>query len=241
LRGDLAAMPWLLDDLEITITRQDKLSDPTGRSGDERPLPIRINAMEARRDLNATLAGWAMHIAGRLDGLTGSGWNEPRLANYLLDHLGTILTDPAAGQIADEIGYAKGMAMRAIDKPAPRVYVGPCEDCDKDLYAHPRAAEVECRTPDCGAIYPIEARRRWLLGKAEDQLRTAAELSRALPELLQRPLTASMIRAWAHQGRIVKHPPLQNRPNDPLYSVKDVIDICNEEAERQARKRPLAC
>jgi hypothetical protein len=125
LRGDLAAMPWLLDDLEITITRQDKLSDPTGRSGDERPLPIRINAMEARRDLNATLAGWAMHIAGRLDGLTGSGWNEPRLANYLLDHLGTILTDPAAGQIADEIGYAKGMAMRAIDKPAPRVYVGP--------------------------------------------------------------------------------------------------------------------
>jgi hypothetical protein len=242
LKGDLAAIPWLLEDLEVTITRQDRLSDPSGRSGDEHPLPIRINAMEARRDLNATLAAWAMHIAGRLDGLDRDTiWTELRLANYLLDHVGTILTDPAAGQIADEIGNAKGLAMRTIDKPQPRVFVGPCEDCDKDLYAHPRAAEVACKTPECGAIYPIEARRRWLLGKAEDQLRTATELSRALPELLQRPLTASQIRAWAFQGRLAKHPPLPNRPNDPVYRVGDIIDLCSEEAERQRRKRPLAC
>jgi len=237
LKRDLGAIPWLLDELETTITRQDKLTDPSGRSGDERPLPIRLHAMEARRDLNVTLASWAAHTAGRFDGLDRSViWTELRLANYLLDHLGDILTDLHAGQIADEIGYARGMSQRAIDKPVPRVYVGPCEDCDKDLYAHPSAAEVECKTPDCGAVYPIEARRRWLLGKAEDQLRTATDLSRALPDLLQVRLTASMIRAWAHQGRITQHPPLPDRPRDPTYRVGDILDVCNEEQEKAAAK-----
>lgn len=241
LKRDLSAIPWLLEDLEVTTTRQDRIADPDGRSGDERPLPIRLHAMEARRDLNVTLASWTMHIAGRLEGLTGGGWDELRLADYLLDHLGTILTDPAAGQIADEIGYARGVCVRAIDKPVPRVYVGPCEDCDKDLYAHPSAAEVECKTPDCGAVYPIEARRRWLLGKAEDHLLTAPEISRALPGLLGRAVDVDKLKGLLRRRRdsVTQHPPLK-RNGPPLYRVGDIIrmyhDIAQEEAERRPRK-----
>jgi hypothetical protein len=237
LRRDLSAIPWLLEDLEVTITRQDKLTDPSGRSGDERPLPIRLHAMEARRDLNVTLASWATHTAGRFDGLDRSViWTELRLANYLLDHLGDILTDPHAGQIADEIGYARGMCQRAIDKPVPRVYVGPCEDCDKDLYAHPSAAEVECKTPDCGAVYPIEARRRWLLGKAEDQLMTATEMSRALPGLSSQPLTVDMIRGYVRRGRLTSHPPI--KPKGPaLFRVGDILDLIREVADEQSRPK----
>jgi hypothetical protein len=239
LKGDLTAVPWLLEDLEVTITRQDRLFDPSGRSSnDERPLPIRLHAMEARRDLNTTLASWAMHIAGRLEGLEGDGWTELRLAAFLLDNLNTILTDPAAGMIADEIGYARNMAQRAIDKPEPRVYAGPCEVCEMDMYARPSAAEVACKNPDCGAIYPIEARRRWLLGKAEDQLLTAIGLSRALPGLLGQPLTADMVKGYARRGRLAQHPPLPKRPRDPLYRVGDVIDLLNEIADEAARRAP---
>jgi hypothetical protein len=240
LKGDLTAIPWLLEDLEVTITRQDRLSDPSGRSGDEHPLPIRINAMEARRDLGATLAAWAMHIAGRLDGLDRDTiWTELRLANYLLDHVGTILTDPAAGQIADEIGNAKGLAMRTIDKPQPRVFVGPCEDCDKDLYARPSAAEVECKTPDCGAIYPIEARRRWLLGKAEDHLLTAPEMSRALPNLLGRSVGLDELKGLLRRRRdqITQHPPIKLK-GPPLYRVGDIAAMFHEIAEEEARRAP---
>jgi hypothetical protein len=198
--------------------------------------------MEARRDLNTTLASWAMHIAGRLEGLSKDIiWTELRLANYLLDNLNTILTDPAAGVIADEIGYARHVAQRTIDKPTPRVYAGPCEDCGKDLYAHPSAAEVECKTPDCGAQYPIEARRRWLLGKAEDQLLTAAEMSRALPRLLGKPLTSAMLRGYAHRGRLTQHPPLPRRPREPLYRVGDVLDLIRFDAtEGAGRPKQLA-
>lgn len=240
LRGDLSAVPWLMEDLEVTICRLDKLNDPSGRSGGEKPLPIRLHAMEARRDLNNTLASWAMHIAGRLDGLSGSGWDEIRLAAFLHANLNTILTDPSAGEIADEIGYARRMAQRTIDKPEPRVFVGPCELCDMDMYAHPSAAEVTCKNPDCEAdTYPIESRRRWLLGKAQDQLLTAIDMSRALAGLLpkEKAITASMLRGLAHRGRLTQHAPLPDQPRRPRYQVGQLLGILFED-EQNSPGRP---
>lgn len=243
LARDLNAIPWLLEELETTISRLDKLTESEGRGSDERPLPIRMHAVEVRRDLNTTLASWAQHIAGRFDGLDRTViWTELRLAGYLSDHINDILTDPAAGECADEIGYARMTAQRAIDKPTPMVFAGPCDDCGKDLYAHPSAAEVACKNPDCDLVYPIEARRAWLLGKAADQLLTATEMSRALSGLLGAKLTAAKIRGLAHRGRLTQHPPLPRRPNDPVYSVGQLMRVLEEmaleEAEQAARKRP---
>jgi hypothetical protein len=237
LTRNLKAIPWLLEELEVTLSRQDCLSESSDRSSDDQPLPLNMRAVEVRIDLNAVLAAWALHVAGKHEGLlAGVVWTELRLAQYLLEHVGDILTDPAAGQCADEIGDIRRRAQRAIDKPVQQVFAGPCGDCGKDLYAHPSKAEVKCRNPECGAIYPLDERRRWLLGKAEDQLRTATDLSRALSGLLGEKLTASMIRAWAHQGRLAKHPPLPDRPKDPTYKVGDVIDLCNEQAEKEAER-----
>lgn len=240
LTRDLKAIPWLLEDLEITITRQDRLSDVSDRSSDEHPLPIRLDPMEVRRDLHSTLAAWAQHVAGKHQGLGPGVWTELALAQYLLAHIGDILTDPAAGECANEIGNARLRAQRTIDKPVERVFAGPCDDCDKDLYAHPSAAEVKCINPECGAVYPIEARRQWLLGKAEDQLLTATEMSRALPGLLGKPLTAAMLRGYAHRGRLTQHPPLPNR-KDPLYKVGEVLDLLRDVAEGEpGRPRAIA-
>lgn len=223
---DLRELPGLLLELEVTLARLDKLSESEGRSSDERPLPLRLHAVEVRRDVHTTLAAWAAHTAGRFEGLDRTViWTETRLAQYLLDHAADILTDPAAGQCADEIGYARGMVQRAIDKPIIMTFVGPCDDCGKDLYAHPAAAEVTCRNPECGRIYPIDARRVWLLGKAEDHLLSAAAMSRALPDLLQVKLTADMIKGYARRGRLTQHPAHPKRPNDPLYRVGDVRDL----------------
>lgn len=237
LTRDLKAIPWLLEELEVTLSRQDCLSEGSDRSSDEQPLPLNMRAVEVRIDLNAVLAAWALHTAGRFDGLDRTVvWTELRLAQYLLERVGDILTDPAAGQCADEISDIRRRAQRAIDKPAQQVFAGPCDDCGKDLYAHPSKAEVVCHNSECGAVYGIEERRRWLLGKAEDQLRTATDLSRALSGLLGEKLTSSMIRAWAYQGRLAKHPPLPDRPKDPTYKVGDVIDLCNEQAEKEATR-----
>ena len=228
LTRDLKAIPWLLEELEVTLSRQDCLSESSDRGSDEQPLPLNLRAVEVRIDLNAVLAAWALHVAGRFDGLDSSViWTELRLAQYLLEHVRDMLTDPAAGQCADEISDIRRRVQRAIDKPVEQVFAGPCDDCGKDLYAHPSKAEVKCKNPECEAIYPIEARRRWLLGKAEDQLLPATEMSRALSGLLGKPITGSMLRGLAFRGRITAHPPIKK--NGPaLYRVGEVRDVLLE-------------
>jgi hypothetical protein len=243
LRRDLNAVPDLLADLDITISKQDRLSDSEKCASSERPLPLRLEPMEAKRDLGQTLATWTQHVVTRLGVLPPcdipvvaphvnrrGALIEQRtdrqvvaLAAWMVGHLGDVLIDPEAGSLADEIGYAVITAQRAVDKPLQLVYAGPCDECTTDLYAHPRKAEVACR--GCDAVYDIASRREWLLEQAEGQLLTATEMSRALPGLLQQPLTASMIRNYASRGRLTRHPALPGRPNEPVYRVGEVLDL----------------
>ena len=238
LRRDLKAIPDLLADLEITISKQDRLQDAEKRPTDERPLPLRLGPMEARRDLADTLYSWAAHVARRRGcTLTAHEITPSSVSVFLLNYCGDIQDDPLAGQCADEIGYTVITAQRAVDKPLQHVYAGPCDQCTTDLYAHPRAKEVACRNTDCDAVYDITSRREWLLEQAEDQLLTATEMSRALPGLLQKPLTAAMIRGLAFRGRLTQHPPLPNRPKDPVYRVGDVLDILTSMEEESGRQQ----
>lgn len=103
--------------------------------------------------------------------------------------------------------------------------------CLHDLYAHPRAVEVVCEAEGCGARWGVADLREWLLGEAEDQLRTATELSRALPDLLQIKLTASMIRGYAlrHGDRLPRKPPHPlDKLKSPRYRVGDLIALVKE-------------
>lgn len=130
---------------------------------------------------------------------------------------------------------------RAVDKPLQHTFLGPCDQCGEDLYAHPKARGVVCRNSECEAEYDIGYRREWLLRQAEGQLLTATEMSWALPELLQRKLTASTIRNYAHRGRLTQHPPHPHRPREPLYLVREVLDLLAELAGERERGRPKAC
>lgn len=236
LVDDLRALPGVFAQLDITISRQDRLGDSSRRAaGDERPLPMRVFAMEARRDISATLVIWALHVAARQGRVRGAArWFEPRqTAIWLATRIADVDSDPLAGTLADEIGWARVLGRRAVDKPLELKYAGPCDACQEDLYAHPNAPEIECR--QCAAAYRVEARRDWLLKAAEDHLLTATEISRALPGLLPRddngrqpPLTAAMIRGWAHRGRLSQHPAHPSQPNWPLYRVGDVLDLVDD-------------
>lgn len=216
----------MLVDLEVTICRQDRLSDPQPRSDGERPLPLRIGPMEARRDLVHTLEIWSKHVAGR----AGIPAPASDFAGFLTSYLPTITTDPDAGQLADEVGYCVVMCTRAVDKPLQMTFVGPCDLCGCDLFSHPRSLIVACRQVDCTAEYKVAERREWLLLQARDQLLSAAEISRALPGLLpqQTKLTSSMIRGWCHHGRISQRPPHPARPREPRYVVGEILDILAE-------------
>lgn len=228
LRRDLEAIPDLLADIMVTISRQDRLSDSDGRGSSEKPLPLRLGPMEAKRDLADTITAWSDHVAARRDtNLTGQ--TTLQRADWLTLYLGEVQDDPRAGDLADEIGFAVITAQRAVDKPLQPRYVGPCDKCGADLYAHPRAKAVDCpNVPECETSYNVDDRREWLLEQAKDQLLTATELSRALPGLLQVPLNAATIRSWAHRGKLTQHPPLPDRPKEPVYRVGDAIALVHE-------------
>jgi hypothetical protein len=227
LRKDLTAALELADELAITITKQDRISDGGRRARGTIPLPYRPDAAEVAWVYQRTLASWVRILDSTQARYATS---TAALAEWLTARLDVIRRDPLAGELVDEIAYATCRAFIAIDRPPTLAYLGPCS-CSPDargrpveIYARPNAVEATCR--GCNETYTVADRREWLLKRAEDQLLTAAECSRALPNLLQRPLTAAMVRGYARRGRLTPRPahPLDPR-HDPRYRVGDVLDV----------------
>lgn len=251
LRSDLRAVPELIADLMVTISREDRISDPSGGSTAEIPLPFRPAPAEVGRDLHAELATWVRHLTEE----RGIEWRPSpgaplgplptsrlpdddtvELARWLDRHLQSVAYDVAGGELVDCVGYAVARARRATDRPDSQ-YLGPCS-CGPDergrpveLYAHRGARRMTCRV--CEAEYDVTARRTWLLEQAVDMLLPAPEMSRALPALMPgQPLTPAMIRGYAHRGRLVPHG--RNALGRPLYRVGDVLEVLHQTAATAA-------
>jgi hypothetical protein len=135
MTSDLEDVPWLVTELDLTRSRQDRIGESGARGGTHVPLGYRPMAAEVADVLGLTLASAARDLA-----LTG---RAPRadvptdptlLAGWLLDQREALRWEHV---IADEVRYAVGVTRRAIDRPPERVYLGPCDRCTHDLYASP--------------------------------------------------------------------------------------------------------
>lgn len=145
------------------------------------------------------------------------------LAVWLRPRVGWLRHHPAGQQAHDEITTAVRDARRAVDRPASRTYVGPCDRCGADMYVRHGAAAVVCG--ECEEAYDVETRRRWLLAAAEDVLGTTTEIARALTSLAQ-PVTEEMIRGYAHRGRLLaRGRRLTGTRPVPVYRLGDVANI----------------
>jgi hypothetical protein len=75
-----------------------------------------------------------------------------------------------------------------------------------------------------------------LLDGVRDQLADSTMVSRALTGLTGRPVTDSMIRGYAHRGRITRYPPHPFDPaNKPRYRMGEVIDLLGSLATSKSR------
>lgn len=222
LVADLRRVGELADQLEATIARQSRTGTGLGVATRpaEPPMPVNLTAAEVRADLGNVLTTWARDIRAR----TAAGGhvdNPITAAVYLLGHVSTMRTHPAAGELHDEITDAINRAWRTVDRPAERRFVGPCDECGSDMYAHPHAAMLAC--PGCGEVYDADDRRAWLVEQARDQLATASTVARALPGLLGHNITPAMIRGYVHRGRLLAH--ATDYAGRALFRVGDVIDV----------------
>lgn len=223
-------IPGLATDLDTAITRDTRFTtNPGGRRtrGNDEPLPLNLNASDARQDLTITLARAAAY--------TADARCEPHpvytlyaLAEYLEHQLDWIATQDAGRDCFDAINGAIHKAHRVIDRPADRAYAGPCDvhACDGELYAWDGSTQAKCTV--CRTTVTLDDRRNDLLDQAHDLLLGATDIARLLRGLGE-PVDARHIRVWASRGRLIN----RGAVADPRYRVGDVLVLVEQASTRR--------
>jgi len=130
----LGTIPSLVEDLAVTLCKQDRISQSgprisTGKNA--QPLPYSPEASEAADLLHDTLAAWVKVVCDQR-ALEAPGHNDTKsLARWLHRwHIALAMTE-GAQESFNEIAYAVGVARRAVDRPQDnsRVLVGYCATC----------------------------------------------------------------------------------------------------------------
>lgn len=247
LKSELRTVPWLVAQLDVTLTRQARVGERNGPRSTETPLPYHLGASVDLETLRDGLAMWAEAVA-RQRGITVDAAREPvPLSRWLLRWAGEAAQHEAAAELHGDILAMTKAARRTIDLSPQRHFVGPCDGhraiepetvgCGEDLYASMNARTVTCNTDGCGAEYQIESRRAWLLEQAVDQLRTAAELSRELPWIGGVTIDRKLINKWSSRGQITRYLP---HPRDtkqaPRFRVGEIIEMARSTASDTATK-----
>lgn len=198
------------DDLQTTLTRQDRVSAGTGgRANAETPLPINLNASDVGSRLRNTLTTWVrlvaeergVSIADAFDTCGGDGsWcthhrcrvirlggdqeiSNGAMAAWLRTRLSWIAHREWGPSCFDELSKVAVDLGRAVDSPPPMISLGRCEavDCNGELRAHKEASWTKCK--ECGASYDVAKVKDKLLGRADHIKRNAASLARILTAL----------------------------------------------------------
>lgn len=236
LLAALRSVPALVEDLEVTLSRQARVGTRNGPRGSETPLPFHSRASVDLETLRDGLGMWARSVAERR-GLVAAPWSAAETSRWMLLWPNDLATHPDAGELHGDVLAMVEAARRTVDLPPSLHFVGPCDECGEDLYCSAGSSTVSCRTAECGATYDVAARRAWLLEAAVDQLRTAAELSRELPWIGGVVIDRKLINQWATRGRVTKYGP---HPRDPYgrtrFRLGEVLELARETAVERAAK-----
>jgi hypothetical protein len=234
---DLAAVPGLGVELDVTLTRQDRIGEPGGSGGRRavEPLPYSTAASAVGWTLTNTVTTWCRHVMEQRGEAVGAPQPGPGAANaarWLLGHVEWLRHRPEAAEAFEEIQYAVAQARIVIDQRTPRWYAGPC---GADLYGLPGAEVIRCR--ECGTEFDAEARREWLLAAADDTLAHAELIGRAAAALGVE-ISPADVRWYAASGQIVAHG--VSRAGSALYRFGDVLEVARNIAARKAARALVA-
>lgn len=257
LLRDLRDVPSLARHLEEAATRQVRLGTPGGGPADrEQPVPWDERARTAQHTLRTTLTGWVRALQhgvrpysgpicracehrsctylslGRAPADTLAG-----MAVWLIRHRAVLLSRHSAPKAVDGIREAIYRARRTIDRPADRIYAGPCNQCGADLLAKPSARTVVCRP--CKLKYDVAPRRAWMRAETETMLGTATWVASAAVSLGY-DATPAVVRGLVQRLKLFAYgvDPLSR----PLYYVGHVLTLLDGGAgERLAGPACAGC
>jgi len=188
LRKQLTEIPWLADQLEVTLIRDDNLTGHSGGRSATTALPFNEAASGALTHLRETVTSWCRLAADDAGARPGDD-SITAMCHAIRDVLPDLRMHPAAGDLAWEISDAHARALAVIDRPEDRACfeVGPCPQqwgdvaCEGTVVAHfPTDGRPYLA---CGACQSIWREHEWVragqaIGSRTAYLRLVDELRR---------------------------------------------------------------
>lgn len=230
LRGVLADVPALLEDLDVSIRRQVRFVDhgTRFRVDDESPLPFDDRASRAKRSLVDAVEQLRVLAGGR----------------GVLAELDRLAGVPGIWEAARDVAAAARSAHRAIDAPESDWYFGPCPDCSHDIYGQradesDRSARVACEACSYSA-HPIDL-RQLQLDASEDRMLTVGELVGAITAAGE-VVTRKQIDGWIRRGGLPRERHARPRwvggeldvKHVYVYRLGDVRELARAAEERRS-------
>jgi ribosomal protein L37E len=246
LTRDLAENPWLTDQLDISITRQQSATVGTSSASVETGLPWHETASRAQRNLHATLKKWVRfceteHIRNQAPTDTKPADNMPAMSRWLLWRVDGLLLHEQGHHAVDDIVKASAEARRIVLwKPKQRVYLAVCEEtvegvrCQGDVYADEGEDYGKCE--DCGKVHEVAKRRLDLNKRLDDHLCSAADIARMAVFLglqAKRDTVRNKVNVWHKRGRILPHAAAEN--GDPMFRYGEVRGMLAAAFEKDAK------
>lgn len=247
----LSDLPWLCDQLEVTVTRQDKLGLASVGKSSDNPSPVNVGAMELARNLRNQLGTIIRDLCEPSNYPVPVCYTNAAMARWLGGNIASIACSAAAGDTYDEIRAATDAILAVINRTS-RMWCGPCTtviahdpngadiECGIDLYAdrYNLAEMIQC--PKCRRF--IEPRQQLLATiKRGDLLpeNKLLEIMDSLGEKLSRRRLYEWIsagslrpRGYVHHGRIV---PERIRRGDPrVFSLSQARQLLWRDTEGAA-------
>lgn len=229
----LGDVPWIDEQIEITMSGQRALPTEGAARGTETPLPWNEAAGDARRTLHGLLVTWVRfceeeHVPHQSpkDGLPDD--NLPALSRWLLWRVDGLARRDIGAEAVDEITDAVAACHRVIDRSPQREFVGPCQ-CGKDLYRRAAASTVTCQS--CGERYDPEAMLAWMQGQIMGRLVTAREGAGLLAKF-GLPVALNTVKQWPKRGRIAPHG--KDAKGEATYLFDDLVTLAAKGGARSA-------
>jgi hypothetical protein len=215
----LAAVPELVDQLNVAVSKQARVGSGVGGKGGlaRERSPINWGAVAVRDALLVEVVLWG-------------------------DDINAVRRHPDAGKIVARFGRVVKDAYRVIDRMQERQYLGTClyeEDgatCHAELWARIDAAHVKCS--QCEQVHPVAERRAWLLAKAEPIVVTVREAARYLADMGSIEVSEKTIRTWVTRRQVLLRPGLSDQRQFELGELLKVL--ARKRVEQQERDNVAA-
>ena len=260
----LAETRWLLNELDIAITKQTRFNTSGGKvitKGQAEPLIINLQASDVKADLSRKLALWASDVSQSKTHTALAALSPIVAAAWLLAHLEDVRVFVAAADLTEEICHARAAALYVVDRPAERRYLGECGyvydtdtndgyTCTETLWGKDSEPWAVCKV--CGAEWEMGQRLSAIRERAitgmEDRIMTATQAAETLVAYGigsedNATRLRDRIRKWAEVPRnpdrraiLIKRLdlPTPGQRKRPGYRLGDIIDIVNRAEARRA-------